>query len=70
MSNFKRKLRRNIAKQQGLPAGFYCQKMQNKIAVMGDIRPGSKFSKLSISGINILLKNYKKRWRGIGFIVY
>ena len=34
MSNFKRKLRRNIAKQQGLPAGFYCQKMQNKIAKM------------------------------------
>ena len=32
MSNFKRKLRRNIAKNQGLPVGFYCKKMQNRIA--------------------------------------
>ena len=31
MSNFNRKLRRSIARAQGLPSGFYCATMQNRM---------------------------------------
>ena len=34
MSNFKRKIKRNLASAEGLPRGFYCKKMQRK---MGEI---------------------------------
>jgi len=31
MSNFNRKIRRRRAKELGLPTGFFCKKMQNKL---------------------------------------
>ena len=34
MSNFNRKLKRSVAKAQGLPKGFYCNVMQNKLRMM------------------------------------
>ena len=34
MSNILRKIKRNIAQQKGLPRGFFCPKMQNKMAAV------------------------------------
>lgn len=34
MSNFRRKFKRTVAQAEGLPRGFYCSTMQNKMAAM------------------------------------
>ena len=36
MASFKRKIKRSVAKAQGLPPGFYCNVMQRKMRALNN----------------------------------